>query len=124
MATKATNSSIKSAQDLNEKLNSLFKITKQFRETLYPDVLLKEIMKSAMNLTDAESGSLLLRNDQGQLQFKVHSGPNGQNVDNQLLKTGEGIAARVAKTGKPALIGDISVDQRYRMNPDSSLLPE
>ncbi len=65
MATKATNSSIKSAQDLNEKLNSLFEITKQFRETLYPDVLLKKIMKSAMNLTGAESVSLLLRNDQG-----------------------------------------------------------
>jgi HD-GYP domain-containing protein (c-di-GMP phosphodiesterase class II) len=120
MATKATNSSIKSAQDLNEKLNSLFKITKQFRETLYPDVLLKEIMKSAMNLTGAESGSLMLRNDQGQLQFKVHSGQNRQNGDNQLLKTGESIAATVAETGKPALIGDISVDQRYQMNPDSN----
>jgi len=118
MSTKATNSSIKSAQDLNVKLNSLFEITKQFRETLFPDVLLKEIMTSAMNLTGAESGSLLLRNDQGQLQFKVHSGANRQNGDNQILNTGEGIAARVAETGKSALINDISVDQRYQMNPE------
>ena len=51
LTTRATNSSIASAQDLNMKLNSLSNITKQFRETLFPDILLKKIMESAMPLT-------------------------------------------------------------------------
>ena len=48
LSVKATNSSIASAQDLNLKLNSLFEITKQFRETVYPDILLEKILRSAM----------------------------------------------------------------------------
>ena len=59
LSTKATNSSIGSAEEMNRKMNSLFEITKQFRETLYLDVLLENIVNSAMNLTSAEMGALL-----------------------------------------------------------------
>ena len=60
LSTKATNSSIESAQDLNSQLNSLSEITKQFRETLHLDILLNKVMDAAATFTAAESGSLLL----------------------------------------------------------------
>ncbi len=113
LSTKATNSSIVSAQDLNIKLNSLFGITKQFRETLYLDILLKKIMESAMNLIAAESGSLLLNDDKDNLQFKVNFGKNSQKMNNRTLKSGEGIAGWVVKNGKPALINNAAKDTRY-----------
>lgn len=117
LTTKATNASIASAQNLNAKLNSLFDITKHFRETLYPDILLKEIVTDAMSLTDTESGSLLLYNDDGNLQIKVNAGKNPENMNGRLIETGQGIASWVAETGKAALINnDLSKDARY--NPE------
>jgi hypothetical protein len=116
LTTRATNSSISSAQNLNSKLTSLFDITKQFRATLYPDVLLKKILESAMNLTGGEYGFILLSNEDGNLQFTVNAGINPDKIKNKILTSGEGIASRVAKTGKPAFVNDISNDSHY--NPE------
>lgn len=116
LSTKATNSSIESAQDLNEKINSLFDITKQFRETLHLDILLKKIMESAMALTSAESGSLLLYDEQGNLTCIFSAGMSSASIHKRILKPGEGIASQVAETGTTVLINDVSKDSRF--NPD------
>lgn len=113
LSTKTTNSSISSVQDLNLKLNSLFEITRQFRETIYLDILLEKIVKSAMDLISAETGSLLLHDELGDLQFKVTIGKDLQKMNNRVLKPDEGIAGWVVKTGTAALIKDVSTDQRY-----------
>jgi putative nucleotidyltransferase with HDIG domain len=116
LSTKATNSSIGSAQDLNRKIDSLFEITKQFRETMYLDILLENIMKSAMNLTSAELGALLLYDEEGRLKIRVISGKNSEKMKNRVIKPGEGIAAQVAEKGKAFLVNDVSRDNRY--NPE------
>lgn len=113
LMTRSTNSSIKSAQHLNSKINSLFDITKQFRETLYLDVLLKQIMKSALELNSAESGSLLLYDEEGQLRYKVNSGNNSEKMNDKIVHSGEGIAAMVADSGKPALINEAASNAGY-----------
>ncbi|MBI5055615.1 MAG: GAF domain-containing protein [Nitrospirae bacterium] len=116
LSTKATDSSIASAQELNKKINSLFAITKQFRETIYPDVLLQKIVESAMELTAAGSGTLLLYDEQGHLRFKVTAGKDFEKINFKSLKSDDGIAGWVAETGKPAMINDASKDNRY--NPE------
>jgi HD-GYP domain-containing protein (c-di-GMP phosphodiesterase class II) len=116
LTTRATNSSITSAQNLNSKLTSLFEITKQFRETLYPDVLLKQILKSAMTLTGGEYGFILLRNKDGNLQFTVNAGIDSDRIKNKTLKSEEGIASHVARSGKSAFVNDIANDSHY--NPE------
>ncbi len=113
LTTRATNSSIASAQDLNMKLNSLSDITKQFRETLFPDILLKKIMESAMTLTDTESGTLLLFNENGDLQIKVTAGITSDTIKNRTIKSGQGISGEVAATGKPVLLNDAAKDPRH-----------
>ena len=119
LTTKATNSSIESARDLNARLKSLFEITKQFRETLHLDVLLKKIMESAMGLTSAESGSLLLYDEQGNLKFQVNTGINSPTINNRILKAGEGIASWVVETGQPVIINDVSQDKRFNQEFDN-----
>ena len=116
LSTKATNSSIASAQDLNKKINSLFNITKQFRETLHSDTLLEKIMKSAIDLTAAESGSLLLYNEKGDLQLKINTGDDQRKINNSFPVSSEGMASLVAETGKAALINDIS--NEIKNNPE------
>ncbi len=113
LSTKATNSSIESAQELNTKINSLFEITKQFRETLHLDILLKKIMESAMVLTSAESGSLLLYDEQGNLKCRFSSRMSSGTSQGRILKPGEGIASRVAETGAAVLINDVSKDSGF-----------
>lgn len=113
LLTKATNSSIASAEDFNTKLNSLFEITKQLRESLYLDTLLQGILKSAMTLIPAESGALLLFDESGSLCYKVTAGMNSAVLNNRVSEKGKGIAAWVAETGKSALIDDVSKDSRY-----------
>jgi putative nucleotidyltransferase with HDIG domain len=113
LSTKATNSSISSAQGLNSKLNSLSDITKQFRETMFPDILLKKIMESAMSLTDSESGTLLLYNENDDLQIKVAAGLTTDKITNKIIKPGQGIAGKVAKNGQPVIINNAEEDPLY-----------
>ncbi len=116
LTTKATNSSIASAQELNTKLNSLFDITKQLRETMYHDVLLKNIIESAMSLTNTECGSLLLYKEDGLLQIKVNVGKDTGKMTNKVIESGHGVAAWVSESGESAMINDVSKDPRY--NPE------
>ncbi len=113
LSTKATNSSIGSAEELNRKMNSLFDITKQFRETLYLDVLLENIVNSAMNLTSAELGALLLFDEEGRLRIKVSSGIHSEEMTNRVVQSGDGFATVVAETGYAALSNNVSTDPRY-----------
>ncbi|MBI5740573.1 MAG: GAF domain-containing protein [Nitrospirae bacterium] len=116
---RTTNSSISSAQNFNAGLNSLFDITKQFRETVYPDILLKKIVQSAADLTGAESGSLLICDDEGNLLSRVNVGKNAETFNNIILKKGEGIAGMVAMTGQTALIENVSPGPGCLMEPGS-----
>jgi HD superfamily phosphodiesterase len=113
LTTRATNSSITSAQDLNSKLTSLFDITKQFRETHYPDVLLKRILESAMTLTGGEYGFILLRNEDGNLECTVSAGIDPDRIKNKIMKSKEGIASRVARTGNPEFVNDMPDESQY-----------
>ncbi len=118
LSTRATNSSIASLQDLYGKLNSLVEVTKQFRETLYLDILLESIVKSAMHLNSAESGSLLLYDEDNNLKFKVVLGELGQKLKETIVKRGEGISGWVAETGRSAIINDVIKDERFNPNID------
>ncbi len=113
VTTRVTNASISSAESLQEKLNSLIEITKQFRETLYIDILLESIIKSAIHLNSAESGSLLLYDETGTLKFKVAVGNRSEKVKSRTVKRGEGVSGWVAETGKSAIINDVTGDKRF-----------
>jgi putative nucleotidyltransferase with HDIG domain len=116
LLTKTTNASLSSLQDIYVKLDTLIEITKQFRETFYTDILLENIVKSAMRLNSTRAGSLLMYDESGNLRFTVVVGEQGQRIKDRVLKRGEGISGWVAETGQPALINDVTKDSRY--NPD------
>ena len=80
MSVKTTNKALASIQDAYAKLNSLLEVTKHFRNTCFVDLLLESIVKSATELLDAETGSLLLVDDEGGLWFKVALGEMGKKL--------------------------------------------
>jgi len=115
LSVQTTNKSIFALQTLHKKLNSLLEITKQFRETPYLDLLLENIIRSATDLIYAETGSLLLFNEEGDLVYKMVIGSNAGALKEKVIKVGSGFAGRVAKTGRPLLINKVDDDSEREM---------
>ncbi|MHA2657793.1 MAG: HD domain-containing phosphohydrolase [bacterium JZ-2024 1] len=108
LSVKTTNDSISALQNLHNRLNSLIEITKQFRETIYVDILLEDIIKSATNLISVKTGSLLLVDEDGSLKYKVSVGEKADSIKNKSIGMGDGFAGKVVKTGQPLLINDVA----------------
>ncbi len=88
-------------------------ITKHLRATTYPDILLKDIVESAINLNSAESGFLLLCDEDGNLRYKVAGGEGTTILEDRFVKRGEGFSGWVLDTGQPLRINDVRGDSRY-----------
>ena len=119
LLTKTTNSSITSLQDIYVKLNTFIDNTKQLTGSFYPNILLENIIKSAVDLTYSEAGSLLLLDDADTLKLTVAVGHSNQSTEHKTLKKGEGVTGYVAKTGKPMLINDTTKNKHYNPAVDS-----
>jgi len=78
--------------------------------------LLRLITTSAVDILNAEAGSLLLvvEDGTGDLEFKVVIGGTGQELIGKRLEAGFGLVGRVAKTGKPVISNDTSSDKGWQ----------
>ena len=98
-----------------ERLNLLYQVGNVIHSTLEPQEALQLIIKEAVRLMRASSGSAVLINPtSGFLEIHACHGlpPHAAELK---LRVGEGITGWVARTGKPARVGDVSQDQRYVM---------
>ncbi|TNF28853.1 MAG: tetratricopeptide repeat protein, partial [Deltaproteobacteria bacterium] len=105
------------AQARDRGWNRLLEINKRLATEHNPTRLLEYIMDSAIQLTDAERGFLLLDEDShGDEDLAVHVARNldQENIRNKQLKISHGIARRVVESGMPAITIDAMEDERYR----------
>lgn len=78
------------------------------------DQFLEFTIAKAVRLMHAKAGSLLLLNPRtNKLYFKVATGEKKDAVKQFEIAVGEGIAGKVAETGEPLLIPDVSRDSRW-----------
>lgn len=83
--------------------------------TLDPERILGTVLDLALELTDAESGSVLLLNPAtDRLEFTVARGPRAESVRPYTLALGEGIAGWVALHGRPLNVASPQQDERWR----------
>lgn len=77
--------------------------------------MLDIITSSAVQILNAEAGSLLLSADDGSgdMEFKVVVGGSGQELVGSRVKAGHGIVGNVAKTGDPMIVNDAASDPRW-----------
>jgi HD-GYP domain-containing protein (c-di-GMP phosphodiesterase class II)/signal transduction histidine kinase len=68
----------------------------------------------AINYTNAEKGSLMLVNEQGELYIHAARGIDINLVRTYKVKIGKGIAGTVAKSRLPVLVEDIGKDEHFR----------
>ena len=98
-----------------ERLQLLYQVGNVLHSTLEPQEALQLILKEAVRLMRASSGSTVLINPTtGLLEIHASQGlpPNAANLK---LRVGEGITGWVARSGRPARVGDVNSDARYVM---------
>jgi signal transduction histidine kinase len=102
------------------------KIDKPFREVLALsrvsaavsglsdlDAILNVALDNVLQIMNGTVGGILLIDEQTEtLSYRVHRGLSDKYAQEMHLKIGEGIAGRVAQSGKSVLLEDISTDSR------------
>lgn len=97
------------------RLEALYQVSQVLHSTLEPQEALQLIVREAVRLMRAGSGSLVLLNPTTQL-LEIHAAwglPPG--AEQLQLKPGEGLTGWVARTGRPARVADVRADPRYIM---------
>lgn len=98
-----------------DRLNLLYHVSNVIHSTLDPQEALQLIVTQATQLMSASSGSVVLINpNSGFLEIHASEGLPA-NASELKLRVGEGITGWVARTGKPARVGDVARDPRYVM---------
>jgi signal transduction histidine kinase len=98
-----------------ERLKLLYQVSNVIHSTLDPQQALQLILQEAVRLMRASSGSVVLINpNNGLLEIHASTGlpPDASELK---LRVGQGITGWVARTGKPARVGDVRRDPRYIM---------
>src|SRR5580704_1963230 len=109
------NDNTASLQASYDRLKLLYQVSNVIHSTLDPQQALQLILQEAVRLMRASSGSVALRNpNNGLLEIQASAGLPANAADVK-LRVGQGITGWVARTGKPARIGDVRSDPRYIM---------
>lgn len=104
---------------IEEQFRTLTRLSAILNSTLDPREVQRRAMESATELMKAETGSLLLVDEEkNELYFEVALGEKGAQVKEIRLKIGEGIAGWVAEHGEPLIIGDVQNDPRFAKKAD------
>jgi len=96
-----------------ERLRRLHQISEVIHSTLDPEEALSLIVREAVRLMNAASGSVVLVNPTtGLLEIQAAHGLSPEAIGLR-LRVGEGVTGWVARTGRPARVGDVRRDPRY-----------
>jgi signal transduction histidine kinase len=98
-----------------DRLNLLHQVGTVLHSTLEPQEALQLIIREAVRLMRASSGSVVLINPtNGFLEIHASHGLPERAAELK-LRVGEGITGWVARAGKPARVADVAKDSRYIM---------
>lgn len=93
---------------------TLIELSSLVNSTLDTREIRKRAIEAATSLVNAESGSLLLVDQEtGELFFEVALGEKGKRLKEIRLEKGQGIAGCVAETGEPVIADDVQSDPRF-----------
>jgi signal transduction histidine kinase len=100
-------------ESISNRRERLYRIASAIHSTLEPVDALQLVVREAVGLVDATSGSLVMRNPTtGLLEIEASEGLPADSAALK-LRLDEGITGWVARTGKAARVDDVSIDERY-----------
>jgi serine phosphatase RsbU (regulator of sigma subunit) len=103
------------------KYKKLIDIMNKINSSISFQHLITTIIESANELLGAEGASLLLLDEEtDELIFDIVLSEKGEIITGKRLKTGQGIAGHVAKTGEWVIVNDVSRDERFCVDIDAA----
>ncbi len=103
--------------DLEKKFNLISKmheVNLLISSSLNPRLVMKRSMEATCEMLECERASLLLLDEKtNELYFVVALGDEEELIKEIRLKIGEGIAGKVAETGKPIIANNLEKDARH-----------
>jgi PAS domain S-box-containing protein len=110
--TEAKELELKSAE-AQRNLLALSTIATVVSQSLDLDTVLSSALDNTLEIMKVNTGGILLWDEERQmLCYRVHHGLSNEYVQGVCYRLGEGIAGKVAQTGEPILVEDISTDPR------------
>lgn len=105
---------------LNDKLATLMEIAALINSRHDLALVVDRAVQSACRLTGAETGSLMLLDDGGNLYFEVALGKQGDDIKKICVPKGQGIAGWVADNNAATIIPDVQADDRFFRQADNT----
>ncbi|MHB1125625.1 MAG: HD domain-containing phosphohydrolase [Bacillota bacterium] len=106
--------------DREQKLQGLLEISRELNSYLKGEDLLRLVLDRAMDVSQAEAGTLWLMEDDGYLVPLVARGPKADGLKGLRLKPGEGLAGQVVQQDEPRLVADVRNDPAWASRFDQS----
>jgi len=105
-----------------QRYQRLIEISRDLASTLDLDGLLRRIASNAVELSKAETASILLYDEQNdQLYFQVVTDPENETIMRGIVVPGDSIAGWVARNRKPVIVPDVHKDNRFFQNVEKTL---
>jgi phosphoserine phosphatase RsbU/P len=97
-----------------EHLATLYEITRELNSSLDLDVVLENIMDRVIDVTGAERGFLMLRDDDtGHMEFQVARGMDRSDLASPEFEVSTSVMRNVQRTGLPLLTDNAENDDRF-----------
>lgn len=113
-ARSATALLVERAARAEERLRRLQRINKRLNSDLRLARVLEAVIDTAIEMTDAERGFLLLKDGSGDLVVKVARNIDQTTLDAPDFVLSRSIAKQAAETGQPVVTVDAAGDRRFR----------
>jgi len=117
LARVASNRAINAVSDYGRRLSTLLVTSKEIHDIGYSDMLLENIMDVAMEMTSADGGSLVLREEDG-LRCRIARGPNRASLSGAVLPEGRGVVGWVVGEGRAVRVSDARDEERFDLQSD------
>ncbi len=95
-----------------EFLATLYEITRELNSSLDLDTVLENVMDRVIEVTGAERGFLMLKNERGELEFRVARGLDRSDLDAPEFQVSTSIVQQVEQTRQPLLTDNAQSDDR------------
>lgn len=96
-----------------ERLELLYHLTQAFNSTLDLNEVLDRVIDEVIVVTGAERGFVMLRNENGGLDFKIARGLDQTTISEPKFQVSRSIMERVADEGEAVLTSDAQMDERF-----------
>ena len=98
----------------HRQLATVNEVGRAIASTLDLEELLHLVLTQAVEILNAQAGSLLLLDENtGELVFRVVLGPVSESLVGQRLPRGDGIAGAAVETGEGQIVNDVRADSRW-----------